>query len=172
MNFANTKFFNQVTNEIYNDCQDNSTESNTWILNYETIFVISNAQVLLLVTKEFRHQWFLQQVTDNYWKVTLSKIKLLYMIELINLHVNIFIFSVVQNYGLIMKKSPYIFHPYIFRTISCRNVSDQKLEITLFINFVWFINSVLTNLAGKKLFCYGFNKPHTFKAALWLYENV
>ena len=63
-------------------------------------FALNKAQVLLLLTQEFRHQWFLQQVADNYWKFMPSEIKLLFMIKSINVRVDVSIFAIVQNCGL------------------------------------------------------------------------
>ena len=54
VNLAMGEFLQRVTNETYNEWQDNSTTSNGWILN-KANFTMCNAQVLLLLTKEFHH---------------------------------------------------------------------------------------------------------------------
>ena len=54
VNLATGEFLQRVTNETYNEWQDNSTKSNGWILN-KANFTMCNAQVLLLLTKEFHH---------------------------------------------------------------------------------------------------------------------
>ena len=41
-----------------------------------------NTQISPLLTKESHHQWVLQQVANNEWKIMRSEIKLLYMIGL------------------------------------------------------------------------------------------
>ena len=41
-----------------------------------------NTQISPLLTKESHHQWVLQQVANNEWKIMRSEIKLLYMINL------------------------------------------------------------------------------------------
>ena len=55
---------------------------------------------------------------------------------------------------------------YIFWIISVRHISDQKFDMILFISFVLFIDSGLTNYAVGKLVLHGFYKPHTIKASL------
>ena len=41
-----------------------------------------NTQISPLLTKKSHHQWVLQQVANNEWKIMRSEIKLLYMIRL------------------------------------------------------------------------------------------
>ena len=65
---------------------------------------MSNAQVLLLVTKSFCRQWVLQQLAGSDWKVMPSEIKLLCMIKLIHFHVDISKFVLVQNSRLKIRK--------------------------------------------------------------------
>ena len=45
-------------------------------------FAMINTQISPLLTKESHHQWVLQQVANNEWKIMRSEIKLLYMIRL------------------------------------------------------------------------------------------
>ena len=77
----------------------------------------------------------------------------LYMIKLIHFHVDNSIFAVIQNSGLKLKKTspPYIFYPYNIIKHFVRHISYQKFGMVLFIDFVLFINSGLTNLAKEKL---------------------
>ena len=59
-----------------------------------------------------------------------------------------------------------IFSIHIFLETFQFGISDQKIDIIFFINFVLFAISGLTNLTWEKLVLLGFSKPHTIKATL------
>ena len=94
----------RLRSKFYKAWRDNSITNSMWILK-KTNFSMNNAHVVRLVTKEFRHQWVLQPVPDNRWKVRPSEIKLSYMTELIHFQVYISIFAIFAVFAIFVQNS-------------------------------------------------------------------
>ena len=101
-----------VRSKFYKEWRDNSITNSKWILK-EANFSMNKVHVVQLVTKEFRHQWLLQQLADNGWKVSPSKIKLLYIIELIHFHVYVCIFAIFAIFTISAIKKLVLYFPFI-----------------------------------------------------------
>ena len=121
-----------VRSKFYKEWRDNSITNSKWILK-ETNFSMNNVHVVQLVTKEFRHQWLLQHQANNDWKVSPSKIKLLYMIELIHFHVYVSIFAIFAIFSIFAIKKLDLHFPFLY---IFKNFSSAYIRPKIWHNFV------------------------------------